>query len=110
MFKPRLMLLFALSLLVSIDAIAAPTARSAVKLPALSGKSGKRSLRGFMTSDETATEERGTAEVTQKLKQTFLIWAHAVKCQISYIPASSESYFRHYAILELLRLSLSSVC
>ncbi|KAE8897582.1 hypothetical protein PF005_g15481 [Phytophthora fragariae] len=68
MFKPGLILLFALSLLVSIDAIAAPAARSAVKLPALSGKSGKRSLRGFMTSDETATEERGTAEVTQKLK------------------------------------------
>ncbi|KAE8900292.1 hypothetical protein PF005_g23696 [Phytophthora fragariae] len=68
MFKWTLLLLVALSLLVSIDAITAPAERSAAKLSASSGNYDKRSLRGFMASDETATEERGTAEAAQKLK------------------------------------------
>ncbi|KAE9325220.1 hypothetical protein PF008_g16919 [Phytophthora fragariae] len=68
MFKSTLLLLVALSLVVSIDAITAPATHSAVKLPALGGKYDKRSLRGFMASDATATEERGPAEAAQKLK------------------------------------------
>ncbi|KAE9275565.1 hypothetical protein PF008_g29321, partial [Phytophthora fragariae] len=68
MFKRSLLLLVALSLLVSIDAITAPAARSAIKLPASGGEHDKRSLRGFMSDDETTTEERAAVGGVQKLK------------------------------------------
>ncbi|KAE8961645.1 hypothetical protein PR002_g29835 [Phytophthora rubi] len=68
MFKWSLLLLVALSLLVSIDAITAPAARSATKLPASGGEHDKRSLRGFMSDDETTTEERAAVGGVQKLK------------------------------------------
>ncbi|KAE8900225.1 hypothetical protein PF005_g12958 [Phytophthora fragariae] len=66
MFKRTLLLLVALSLLVRIDATG--ITMPAVEVPALGGKFDKRSLRGFMTNDETATEERGPADAVKKLK------------------------------------------
>ncbi|KAE8985605.1 hypothetical protein PR002_g22594 [Phytophthora rubi] len=66
MFKRTLLLLVALSLLVRIDATG--ITMPAVEVPALGGKFDKRSLRGFMTNDETATEERGPADAVKKVK------------------------------------------
>ncbi|KAE9291537.1 hypothetical protein PR003_g25009, partial [Phytophthora rubi] len=66
MFKRTLLLLVALSLVVRIDATG--ITMPAVEVPALGGKFDKRSLRGFMTNDETATEERGPADAVKKVK------------------------------------------